>query len=98
MWKGKDYCLGDWTLDPRICASGHLSSSIVIRTAMSASGRASRGQNATLLAHTSEDIEKKRHRRNPFGHQYMQLLQTPLEEVRSVLDACKFRGIRRIPM
>ena len=50
---------------------------------MSMHGRSSKGLAATsLLANTSEDIEKKRHKRNPFGLQYIQLLSTPLGEVR----------------
>ena len=59
---------------------------------MSAISRTSREVSATLLANASEDIEKKRHKRNPFGQQYIQLLQTPLEEVRSswsIKGACK---------
>jgi hypothetical protein len=54
---------------------------------MSASNAASRRETASLIAHTSEDIEKKRHRRNPFGPLYMQLLQTPLGEVSSEYNA-----------
>ena len=54
---------------------------------MSASGRGSKGLTADLLATTSEDIEKKRHKRNPFGRQYIQLLSTPLDEVR-LLKLC----------
>ena len=48
---------------------------------MSMSGKISKKQAVNLLVDASEDIEKKRHKRNPFGQQYIQLLQTPLDEV-----------------
>lgn len=34
------------------------------------------------LARSREDVEKKRHKRNPFDDSYVQLLQTPLEGVK----------------
>ena len=34
------------------------------------------------LARTREDVEKKRHKRNPFDDSYVQLLQTPLEGIK----------------
>lgn len=34
-----------------------------------------------LLANTTEDIQKNRHRKDPFGERYIQLLRRPLEEV-----------------
>ena len=36
---------------------------------------------ASLLVDTSMDIDKKRHKRNPFGSRYIQLLQTPIHKV-----------------
>ena len=34
------------------------------------------------LARSREDVERKRHKRNPFDDSYVQLLQTPLEGVK----------------
>ncbi len=53
---------------------------MLLQTSMN--GQSSEGLAGSLLANTSEDIEKKRHKRNPFGLQYIKLLSTPLDEVR----------------
>ena len=58
---------------------------------MSINGRACKGLATSLLANTSEDIEKKRHKRNPFGLQYIKLLSTPLDEVRC-RERCQLLG------
>ncbi len=36
---------------------------------------------SALLVNTTDDIQKNRHRKDPFGCKYLQLLQTPFEEV-----------------